>query len=184
MAGMLEFRCDLGDGLELRPAAVAHTHALFAAVDGDRAALGRWLPWVKDVTAPVHSGTFLRDAVLLSADLKAFYVSLWAEDRLVGMASLDPIALPHRASLGWWLVSAVQGRGYATRAAAALRDEAFGRWNLAEVEAFMARENEASRAVAERIGLVSDGALGQSTDRPHQERYSMTREVWGASYAP
>lgn len=181
---MLEFRCDLGGGLELRPAAVAHTHALFGAIDGDRAALGRWLPWVKEVTSPVHSGTFLRDAVLLSADLKAFYVSLWVEDRLVGMASLDPIVVPRTASLGWWLVSSMRGRGFATRAAAALRDEAFGRWNLDEVEAYMARDNVASQGVAERIGLVSDRALGQSTERPHEERYSMTREVWGASYAP
>lgn len=178
---MIEFSHPLGPDLELRPAQVAHTAAVFAAVDTHRAALAPWLPWVDEVTEPVHTATFLRDAMRLWSEMQAFYVTLWSDDAFVGMASLDPVSLAQStASLGWWVVPPARGRGFATRAAHCLLDEAFARWNLQLVEARMSPRNEASRAVAERIGLVTDEHIMHSPPAPAELAYTMTRDEWAA----
>ncbi len=178
---MIEFRHSLGPDLELRPAQVAHTAPMFAAIDAHRDALGAWLPWVANVTEPVHTATFLRDAMQLWSRMEAVYASLWSGGAFVGMACLDPVSLGQsRAALGWWVIPPARGQGFATRAAMALRDEAFGRWNLQLVEARMSPRNEASRAVAERLGLVTDGHVVHTPPAPAELVYTMTRAEWQA----
>lgn len=54
--------------------------------------------------------------------------------------------------IGWWLAPAAWGRGYATEAALALRDYAFGELGLPRLSIVLYAENRKSVAVAERIG--------------------------------
>lgn len=55
--------------------------------------------------------------------------------------------------VAWRLAAAHQGRGYATEAARAALRFGFGHLALAEIVAFTTRENGASRAVMERLGM-------------------------------
>ncbi len=56
--------------------------------------------------------------------------------------------------LGWFLFAGFEGHGFATEAAAALRDWALGR--LASIVSYIDPENAASIRVARRLGAVLD----------------------------
>ncbi len=58
--------------------------------------------------------------------------------------------------VGWRLARPAWGRGYATEAARAALDAAFGPLGLDEVVSFTASVNTRSRAVMERLGLARD----------------------------
>jgi RimJ/RimL family protein N-acetyltransferase len=60
--------------------------------------------------------------------------------------------------VGWWLAPFAWGRGYATEAASALRDFAFGELGLDRLSVVLQAENARSVAVARRIGGVLGGA--------------------------
>jgi len=59
--------------------------------------------------------------------------------------------------IGWWLAPFAWGHGYATEAACALRDYAFGELALDELSIVLHAENARSVAVARRIGGVYAG---------------------------
>jgi [ribosomal protein S5]-alanine N-acetyltransferase len=59
-----------------------------------------------------------------------------------------------RPEIGWLLDRPHWGKGYATEAAAAVRDAAFTRWQYPEVISLIRPTNTASRRVAERIGMT------------------------------
>ena len=60
--------------------------------------------------------------------------------------------------IGWRLARSAWGRGYATEAARAALDVAFGRVGLDEVLSWTFEGNLASRAVMERLGMTRDPA--------------------------
>jgi RimJ/RimL family protein N-acetyltransferase len=80
-------------------------------------------------------------------------------DRLVGFAGLAYVppflaaAGPH-PELGWRLDPAVWGRGLATEAARAARDDAFGRLGLPEVISIIHPGNVRSQRVAGKLGMT------------------------------
>jgi RimJ/RimL family protein N-acetyltransferase len=55
--------------------------------------------------------------------------------------------------IGWWIISAAWGRGYATEGAVAIRDEGFERVGLERLIARLQPANTASARVAEKIGM-------------------------------
>jgi [ribosomal protein S5]-alanine N-acetyltransferase len=59
-----------------------------------------------------------------------------------------------RPEIGWLLDRKHWGKGYATEAAAAVRDAAFTRWNYPEVISLIRPANTPSARVAERIGMT------------------------------
>jgi ribosomal-protein-alanine N-acetyltransferase len=59
--------------------------------------------------------------------------------------------------IGWWLAPFAWGHGYATEAACALRDFAFGELRLDHLSVVLQPENTRSVAVARRIGGVYAG---------------------------
>lgn len=65
--------------------------------------------------------------------------------------------------VGWRLSRAAWGKGYASEAAAASLDFAFGALGREEVVAFTAVQNERSQAVMRRIGMTRD----ESSDFDH-----------------
>ncbi len=61
--------------------------------------------------------------------------------------------------IGWALFRAAWGQGYATEAAAAVRDFAFGELKIHRLIAFCNTLNHASEKVMQRIGMRQDGRL-------------------------
>ncbi len=92
---------------------------------------------------------------------------------------------PDVGEIGYSLIEAARGRGYATEALGAVVDESFGNSDLAELQACCMPENRASRAVLDRTGfaevrLLRGGAMirGRHVD---VVLYSYHRAGWTRS---
>jgi RimJ/RimL family protein N-acetyltransferase len=76
---------------------------------------------------------------------------LWDPERWAN-AMHEDLEDPLEMEIGWVIASAYWNQGYATEAAAACRDHAFGPLGRDRVISLIARENVASIHVAEKIG--------------------------------
>lgn len=101
---------------------------------------------------------------------------------VVGLAhvGVNPAGLPPEdVEIGWWFMPDHWGRGYATEAAEAVRDEGF---SSRFVDHFWARtnaHNDGSWKVMERIGMTFVRNGTGVSDVPIRI-YEMTRERWQA----
>jgi RimJ/RimL family protein N-acetyltransferase len=112
----------------------------------------------------------------------AFAVTL-ADDVLIGICSLrnEPRKVPE---IGYWLGAPYWGHGYATEAARALIDHAFGDLGLEQLEAGARVSNPASRRVLEKCGFQWTGV---SLKRIHAiassapvDRFRLDRRLWAS----
>ena len=145
-------------GLELRPLKLADAGALYAVVDGNRAHLRRWLPWVDANTAVAHTRAFIRLHQTLEKRGEVRTYGLWWKGALVGVAGLHSLD-PENASgaIGYWLAAEAEGHGLMGRAVARLLDHAFGKLKLHRIELRAGVRNRRSRALAERLGFRHEG---------------------------
>ncbi len=102
-------------------------------------------------------------AARLSASLTERSWGLWAVERDGVFLGFTGLAVPGfeahftpAVEIGWRLARSAWGHGYATEAATAVLRFAFEELRLHEVVSFTAVENQRSRAVMERIGMVRD----------------------------
>ncbi|MEO8966411.1 MAG: GNAT family N-acetyltransferase [Solirubrobacteraceae bacterium] len=93
--------------------------------------------------------------------------------QFIGFAGVAyPTFLPelaHRPEIGWRLARKVWGRGYATEAARAARDDAFTRLKLPELISIIRAENTRSQRLARTLGMtpeqtVFNPVLNRATD--------------------
>lgn len=78
------------------------------------------------------------------------------DGQLAGQVAITKgIAFPE-PELGWFLFDGFEGRGIATRAATALRDWTFANADLPALVSYIAPQNAASIALAERLGATLD----------------------------
>jgi len=76
----------------------------------------------------------------------------------VGQVGLNAGPLFPETELGWMVYDGHEGQGYATEGAAALRDWAFATLPLDSLVSYTHPGNDASKAVARRLGAVEDHA--------------------------
>lgn len=86
----------------------------------------------------------------------ALMVDLTASGACVGQVGINHGPLFPEKELGWQVYAGYEGQGYATEAAAALRDWAFGVLGLPSLVSYIDPGNIRSAAVAERLGAVLD----------------------------
>ena len=68
---------------------------------------------------------------------------------------------PQRAEVGFWLAPWARGRGIGSGAVRAACEWAFERWELNRIEMTTLPDNEASQALARKIGFTHEGLLRQ-----------------------
>jgi RimJ/RimL family protein N-acetyltransferase len=112
------------------------------------------------------------------------YWSIAAKDRpggFLGWIMLHPCDVAGaEVEIGWRLIRAAWGRGYATEAAAPILAQGFRNGAMQEIVADVHPDNPASMRVAEKIGLRFAGMVDYQGRPAH--RYSITRRAW-ASWA-
>ena len=74
----------------------------------------------------------------------------------IGQVGINHGPLFPEKELGWFLYEGHEGQGYATEAAAAMRDWAFSAGRLPTLVSYVDEANHASAAVAERLGAMRD----------------------------
>ncbi|WP_374574068.1 GNAT family N-acetyltransferase [Phenylobacterium sp.] len=146
--------------LILRPWREADREGLFRLNNDPR--VGAWLAGPLD-----RAGN---DALMarLAAHQADHGFSFWTAERrsdgavvgMIGLAVVKAGDLPvgPAVEIGWRLVPAVWGDGYATEGAQAALDWGFANLDVDEIIAFTARTNLASQAVMRRIGMTPDPA--------------------------
>jgi ribosomal-protein-serine acetyltransferase len=150
------------EDLDLVPWDLAHAEELFAVVDGNRAFLRRWLPWVDSCKGVDDEREFIRRAQE-RVDAGGFDAAIRQRGRLVGAIgynSVDP--LNRRGEIGYWLAESAQGKGVMTRCCAAVVHHGFAALNLNRVAIFCATENKRSRAIPERLGFALEGVYREA----------------------
>jgi RimJ/RimL family protein N-acetyltransferase len=91
---------------------------------------------------------------------------------LVGAVALAIARAQQRAELGYWIAVPHWGRGYATEAAAAMVDYAFGTLGLRRVVAHCLTRNVGSARVMEKVGMQREGTL-----RAHVMKWDVPEDV-------
>ncbi len=69
---------------------------------------------------------------------------------------------PKTGEIGWTLIPNARGKGFATEAAAAVLELAFGQLNFHRVQARLDERNTASAAVCERLGMRREALLAEN----------------------
>lgn len=88
----------------------------------------------------------------------ALMIDLNATRECLGLVEINHGPRFPEKELGWQLYEGCEGRGYATEAARALRDWAFGTLALPTLVSYIGPGNSRSVAVAERLGALLDPA--------------------------
>jgi len=91
----------------------------------------------------------------------SFQWAIYRAGGVIGSLSVNTIA-NRTARMGFILLKEFHGRGYATEAAGAVLDHAFGRLGLHRVALYIDPENGASQRVASRLGFTLEGRTRES----------------------
>ncbi|HLW01383.1 MAG TPA: GNAT family protein [Ktedonobacterales bacterium] len=147
----------------LRPYRLEDAEALHTAIQESRAAFERWLPGlVENHQTAEQSQTFIQRAQALWAQREKFHGSLWesSSGRFLGDLSVTTIdwSIP-ACTLGYWLRLSASGQGYVSEAVERLSTYLLTEQHMQRVAVWCESGNQASIAVAKRLGFVYEGTL-------------------------
>ena len=116
-------------------------------------------------------------------------VLLKADGRLIGYVPFEWFNSKYRTrEIGWVFHPEVHGRGYATEAARAVLDLAFGKLGLHRVVATCDPRNDASRRVMEKLGMRREGHFVRGVqihgEWADEYFYAILAEEWMAQARP
>lgn len=175
---------DVDHDLALVPVTEAAAAQMFALVERNRAALGRWMPWVESTTSVDGYLGWVRAVIGQEESGSELNGLVRDGGHLVGTIGLRVDRGNLNGSLGYWLDERAWHRGIITRCARTLLGVAFTEFGLGRVELLAATDNVASRAVAVRLGMTHEGTHRQAerfrTHRLDLEVYSILATEWAA----
>lgn len=129
-------------------------------VSDQRDYLSQWLAWPNKAYSEEFFLNFIQGALRGYADGKSMTCALLYKQQLVGNISFNNIDADLKvATVGYWLSADFQGNGIVSRAVAYLIDYAFTELNMEKVQIAAAVDNQASRAVCERLNLTLEGVI-------------------------
>ena len=135
---------------------------LHQAVQESLSELAPWMSWAtKNYTAEVAQNfVTISRAEWSSGGMYSFAVLNAQTNEFLGGCGLSHIhPVYHFCNLGYWIRSPQHGHGYAGRAARLIARFAFEKLNLIRAEIVIAKDNLASKRVAEKIDAHYEGIL-------------------------
>lgn len=180
------YAISLGDSsAELRPLEPWQAEEFLTHVDRGRGFIGQHNALPDVVTDLESSRAFLQAyAEKAAADAGRIY-GIWTESKLVGAVIFRRMDVEQgTAEAGCWLEPSAVGKGLVTLAARVIIDWAIEERGIHRVEWWVSSENEASVAVARRLGMTKDGVLRESYlyrgKRHDEEIWSVLAPEWRA----
>ncbi|MBN6039832.1 GNAT family N-acetyltransferase [Amycolatopsis sp. 195334CR] len=165
----------LGDA-ELGPLEPWHAEEFLANIDRGREFVGQHIGLADRVTDLVSSRAFLQSYADKAATDTGRIYGIREGGKLLGGVLFRTMDVEQGvAEAGCWLEPAAAGRGLVTRAVRVIIDWAIEDRGIHRVEWRVASANEASIAVARRLGMQRDGVL-REYNFFHGERQDL--EVW------
>jgi RimJ/RimL family protein N-acetyltransferase len=166
--------------LELRPWREEFEDDLFRLSSDGRVTrfIGDGRPWTRERTAARH-----RECLWHWAEYGYGWRAIFEGGAFIGIAALNrlgdrvPGIAEDTMEIGWWVDPRSWGRGIATEAARALRDEALGGLSADRIAARYQPANEVSGRIMVKIGMRLYGdAPGR--DGPPVRVYALGRADW------
>ncbi|MEU0566588.1 GNAT family protein [Nonomuraea sp. NPDC005983] len=173
------------DGAELRPLEPWRAEEFLTHMDRGREFIGQHIAIADAVTDLESSRSILQSyAEKAAADTGRIY-GIWTDGNLVGGVLFRTMDIGHgTAEAGCWLEPSAVGKGLVTRAARVIIDWAVEERGIHRVEWRVSAANEASIAVARRLGMTKDGVLRESYlyrgKRADMEVWSVLAPEWRA----
>lgn len=167
----------------LRPPQLQWAEDVFQLIEQNREYLSRWLDWLPTTATVEDTRRFLFDAIRFNeGGQRCTYIIVY-EEQIAGVAGLVKVDYRHHeAELGYWLSEPLQGQGIISKSCRVLLHYAFADLCLNRVVLKTMPANQASRAVAQRLGLTFEGQLRQAflyQETYHDlELYSILRKEW------
>ena len=122
--------------------------------------LKQWLAWPEFCQSADDFKGFVKKSLHDYADGKSLSCGLIYQGKLVGNISFNSIDPKlKKVEIGYWLSADYQGKGIITRACQHLIDYAFTQLDMQKVQISAAKDNQASRAVCERLGMTLEGII-------------------------
>jgi ribosomal-protein-serine acetyltransferase len=157
------FTWQLDDELALLFLQPDMTSELFNLCHDNRDYLSQWLPWPPFIRSSDDTALFIRRAVEGFARGESMACAMEYQGEMVGIIGYNQIDRQLGVvKIGYWLAERWQGNGIVTRACRALIHHAFEEMGMEKVEIHAAVENDASRAVCERLGMPLEGIIRRS----------------------
>lgn len=129
----------------------------------NREALQTYLPAVLQLASAADAAAYLQAACRRAASGEVLEWHIFSGTALCGSIRLKEIDDSDRnAKMGYWLARMYQGRGIASAAVRAVLTHAFGALALNRIQLQCAAGNQASMALAERLGFTHEGVLRQA----------------------
>ncbi|GAA3600417.1 GNAT family protein [Nonomuraea rosea] len=174
------------DGAELRPLEPWRAEEFLAHIDRGREFIGQYITLPDAVTDLESSRSYLRSYADKAAVDTGRIHGIWVDGELVGGVLFRTMDLAHgTAEAGCWLEPSAVGKGLVTRAARVIIDWAVEERGIHRVEWQVAAGNQASIAVARRLGLTKEGVLRESYlyrgKRHDVEIWSVLAPEWRAA---
>jgi ribosomal-protein-serine acetyltransferase len=146
--------------LELRLIQPKDAPALFAVIDGSRAKLREWLPWVDATKKLSDTEKYIATALRENTTSRAFTCGIWSNGRIVGIIGHNRIDWANRAGFpAYWLAPESEGKGIMTQCCRAVIDHAFGELQLNRLFLATATDNHRAQKIPEKLGFTRVSTL-------------------------
>ncbi|NWF63179.1 MAG: GNAT family N-acetyltransferase [Chloroflexi bacterium] len=153
----------LTDGfVTIRPYEFGEEHALFAAVQESLGELHPWMSWATEKYTLQTARDFIAiaRAEWSRGTLYSFAITHAESGDFLGGCGLSQFHPVYQfCNLGYWVRASKHGQGIAVRAAKLAARFAFERAKAIRAEIVIAKENHASKRVAEKLGAHYEGLL-------------------------
>ena len=158
----MNFAIPVRENLELKLRTETDAEAFFKLVDENRDYLRQWLPWLDATKTVDDTLKYIQSTISKFESKESIDLGIWHEGQWVGSIGFNYWDKANRKdTVGYWLAEKFQGRGIMTDAVRALITYGFTEMNLNRIKILCAVENTKSRAVPERLGLVSEDVTRQ-----------------------
>jgi ribosomal-protein-serine acetyltransferase len=140
-----------------------YAEALFHLIANNRSDLQRYLPKVVEIDSVQAAHAHIRQVQQQTEQGEVMEFHVLFDTQLCGEIRLSYVEHEnHKIAIGYFLDAAFQGRGIITQAARAVINYCFSELEFNRIELRCATTNQASIAVAERLGFTREGELRQA----------------------
>lgn len=148
----------IADTFMLRLLQKHHATHEYALIDRNRNEMRRWFSWAEQHSMETEK-LFLQIVLRGYAVGDSLTLGIWDDTELIGQVALTIERSDGHGQFGYFLDRSARGQGLVTRSVEAMMTWAFKQRRLNRLWLRAAVDNQASIAVAERVGMQREGVL-------------------------
>lgn len=177
------FSYQVDDELKLALPRLQDAATVFNLIQKDAGYLGKWLPWVKQMTSVSAERQFIKTSLENFGLGKSLNLLIWYQDQYAGNISFNTIDYAKQsADIGYLLDQDLQHRGIMHRCVLALLMIGFQDYDLEKIVIKAAIDNQPSNRVIQHAGFHFDGVERHAEQVADQwldlNVYSILRSEW------